>query len=199
MDSVNNTKAESMDNNQKTLKDSKANENFENTNDTEGKERKCVENPETSSKHDNSFKVETRINTGTKNNQEKECKLENISTDMLPDNQYKGERPQKSLIYHSRCDENKTTDIKAEDTERRKVAVFEFDWALHIEEANKKQENDNEGNKDLEIAPVPSYVFMHVEASLDGGVREGMIVEMPYQDQHGTTQEEIKEQSSEQK
>ena len=38
----------------------------------------------------------------------------------------------------------------------------------------------NEHNIQPVTEAVPNSLFLHVEASLDGGVREGMIVEMPY-------------------
>ena len=59
---------------------------------------------------------------------------------------------------------------------QRKVPTFEFDWMAYFEQQNK----DNRENANNAIEPVPNHVFAHVEASLDGGVREGMIVEIPY-------------------
>ena len=128
-----------IEKNQEKLKDSKANENFENKDVNEQNKLKCVEISDNSSKLDCSLPVENQINTGIENSQQNECKLENNSTDMLPDNQYKEEPSQENLIHHSHCDVNKTIDVEEEEPQRRKIAVFEFDWALHIEDANKQK------------------------------------------------------------
>ena len=63
-----------------------------------------------------------------------------------------------------------------------KVATFEFDWMTYFESQNKDLNNKAGQNASVSISPVPNHVFAHVEASLDGGVREGMIVEMPYEE-----------------
>ena len=59
------------------------------------------------------------------------------------------------------------------ENKRRKVPTLEFDWMAYFEQQNKHR-------KENAIEPVPNHAFAHVEASLDGGVREGMIVEIPY-------------------
>ena len=64
-----------------------------------------------------------------------------------------------------------------------KIAVLEFDWMAYIEAINKKMMVEP---NELSLESVKSHLFGHVEASLDGGVREGMIVEIPYQDISGT-------------
>ena len=56
---------------------------------------------------------------------------------------------------------------KCEDTEDESILeVSEFDWATYLDNCNN-------------VEASPESAFCHVEASLDTGVKEGMIVEKP--------------------
>ena len=74
-----------------------------------------------------------------------------------------------------------------------KVPTLEFDWMSFFEKQNKDSKG-NQKNVNETISPVPNHVFAHVEASLDGGVREGMIVEMPYEEKNSSRKKETNQQ-----
>jgi len=85
-------------------------------------------------------------------------------------------------------------DVRNISADSPKFRALEFDWMSYLEAANKKKEVDKAIITQPIIEAVPNDLFLHVEASLDGGVREGMIVEMPYDDYHGSDQEESRRQ-----
>ena len=71
---------------------------------------------------------------------------------------------------------------KYPDDVHEKIQVFEFDWMSHIDFCNR-----NKCDKSVhDVEATPNHLFLHVEASLDGGVREGMIVEIPYEEKKST-------------
>ena len=91
-----------------------------------------------------------------------------------------------TVIYN----ENKQVNVNEPGIHKTKFKVWEFDWMSYLESANKGRE-DNKGKRTRPvIEAVANHLFLHVEASLDGGVREGMIVEIPYNDYHGNDPEE---------
>ena len=81
---------------------------------------------------------------------------------------------------------------KYPDDVNKKVQVFEFDWMAHIDFSNR-----NKCDKSVhDVEATPNHLFLHVEASLDGGVREGMIVEIQYEEKKSTTRHGGKTSSS---
>lgn len=72
---------------------------------------------------------------------------------------------------------------KYPDEVHKKVEVFEFDWMSHIDFSNRNKCDENVHD----VEATPNHLFLHVEASLDGGVREGMIVEIQYEEKKSTT------------
>lgn len=59
----------------------------------------------------------------------------------------------------------------------------EFDWMSFLDVMNRRRKDTaDEHNIQPTIEAAPNSIFLHVESSLDGGVREGMIVEMSYND-----------------
>ena len=81
---------------------------------------------------------------------------------------------------------------KYPDDVHKKLQVFEFDWMSHIDFSNRNK--CDKGVHDVEATP--NQLFLHVEASLDGGVREGMIVEIQYEEKKSTTRHGGKTSSS---
>ena len=73
--------------------------------------------------------------------------------------------------------------VKYPDDVHKKVEVFEFDWMSHIDFSNRNKCDENVHD----VEATPNHLFLHVEASLDGGVREGMIVEIQYEEKKSTT------------
>ena len=72
---------------------------------------------------------------------------------------------------------------KHPDDVHEKIEVFEFDWMSHIDFSNR-----NKCDKNVhDVEATPNHLFLHVEASLDGGVREGMIVEIQYEEKKSIT------------
>ena len=81
---------------------------------------------------------------------------------------------------------------KYPDDVHKKLQVFEFDWMSHIDFSNR-----NKCDKSVhDVEATPNHLFLHVEASLDGGVREGMIVEIQYEEKKSTTRHGGKTSSS---
>lgn len=81
---------------------------------------------------------------------------------------------------------------KYPDDVHKKLQVFEFDWMSHIDFSNR-----NKCDKSVhDVEATPNQLFLHVEASLDGGVREGMIVEIQYEEKKSTTRHGGKTSSS---
>ena len=75
----------------------------------------------------------------------------------------------------------------------RKIPTLEFEWMSYFEKQNKEIKKSSNNTNEI-ISPVPNQAFAHVEASLDGGVREGMIVEMPYEEKQISRRKEINNQ-----
>ena len=79
------------------------------------------------------------------------------------------------------CNRSKMENDKDNAIKSRKIPTLEFEWMSYFEKQNKELKENLKRTNEI-ISPVPNQAFAHVEASLDGGVREGMIVEMPYEE-----------------
>ena len=102
------------------------------------------------------------------------------NNELAPSTEYqKFETPklEKSREY---LDESSLELLSTTSTCNTKYKAWEFDWMSYLEYANKRRKTDKETNMQSMIEAAPNDLFLHVEASLDGGVREGMIVEIPY-------------------
>ena len=75
---------------------------------------------------------------------------------------------------HARCSDDVTDEEQVPEAKRMaKVAVFNFDWGKRLEQYPEEEHS-------------PEDAFRHVEESLDNGVKQNMIVEMPLDDDHKT-------------
>lgn len=66
------------------------------------------------------------------------------------------------------------------ETEAGMVEVSDFDWLDYFERINEKVPH-----KKL-FSGVPDSAFIHVEASLDSGVKEGYVVEYQWDEKNNT-------------
>ena len=91
------------------------------------------------------------------------------------------------------CNKTKMENDKDNAIKSRKIPTLEFEWMSYFEKQNKELKENLKRTHEI-ISPVPNQAFAHVEASLDGGVREGMIVEMPYEEKQISRRKEINNQ-----
>ena len=123
--------------------------------------------------------------------------LEHISSGSIDNHAFDDSKLNQKTLEESNeiksCNMSEMEKGKDDAIKSRKIPTLEFEWMSYFEKQNKELKENPKTTNEI-ISPVPNQAFAHVEASLDGGVREGMIVEMPYEEKQISRRKEINNQ-----